>query len=64
MFFKGLVRTMRSPPERSIVRETVRVETAAQVARVARHAGVKQFVHLSGISASEISASRYIRSPW
>jgi uncharacterized protein YbjT (DUF2867 family) len=41
---------------------SVHVEAAAQVARAARRAGVKRLVHLSGISASASSASRYIRS--
>jgi uncharacterized protein YbjT (DUF2867 family) len=41
---------------------SVHVEGAAQVARAARRAGVKRLVHLSGIGASAISASRYIRS--
>ena len=41
---------------------SVHVEGAAQVARAARRAGVKQLVHLSGIGASASSASRYIRS--
>jgi uncharacterized protein YbjT (DUF2867 family) len=41
---------------------SVHVEAAARIARVARRAGVKRFVHLSGIGADAASASPYIRS--
>jgi uncharacterized protein YbjT (DUF2867 family) len=41
---------------------SVHVEGAAQVAKAARRAGVKLFVHLSGIGASASSTSRFIRS--
>ncbi len=41
---------------------SVHVEAAARIARVARHAGIKRFVHLSGIGADPASSSPYIRS--
>ena len=40
----------------------VHVEAAARIARVARRAGTKRFVHLSGIGAEVASSSRYIRN--
>src|SRR6516165_5179546 len=40
----------------------VHVEAAARIARVARRAGTKRFVHLSGIGADVASSSRYIRN--
>jgi uncharacterized protein YbjT (DUF2867 family) len=39
----------------------VHVEAAARIARVARRAGTKRFVHLSGIGADVASSSPYIR---
>jgi hypothetical protein len=41
---------------------SVHVEAAARVARAARDAGTKRFVHLSGIGADAASPSPYIRS--
>jgi uncharacterized protein YbjT (DUF2867 family) len=41
---------------------SVHVEAAARIASVARRAGVKRFVHLSGIGADAASASPYIRN--
>src|ERR1700736_3243726 len=41
---------------------TVRVETAARIASVARRVGAKRLVHLSGIGADAASPSPYIRS--
>src|SRR5712675_1094430 len=41
---------------------SVHVETAAKIARAARRAGTKRFVHLSGIGADAGSPSPYIRS--
>ncbi len=41
---------------------SVHVEMAAQLASAARQAGVKRFVHVSGISANPVSSSAYIRS--
>jgi len=41
---------------------SVHVEAAARIARVARQAGVKRFVHLSGIGADAASPSPYIRN--
>jgi uncharacterized protein YbjT (DUF2867 family) len=41
---------------------SVHVETAAKIARAARQAGIKRFVHVSGISADTASRSPYIRS--
>jgi len=40
----------------------VHVEAAARIARVARRAGAKRFVHLSGIGADVASSSPYIRN--
>jgi uncharacterized protein YbjT (DUF2867 family) len=41
---------------------SVHVETAAKIARAARQAGIRRFVHVSGIGANSASASPYIRS--
>jgi uncharacterized protein YbjT (DUF2867 family) len=41
---------------------SVHVETAAKIARAARHAGSRRFVHVSGIGANTASSSPYIRS--
>src|SRR5262249_24742323 len=41
---------------------SVHVETAAKIARAARQAGIKRFVHVSGIGANTASSSLYIRS--
>ena len=41
---------------------SVHVETAARIARAARRAGTKRFVHLSGIGADAGSPSPYVRS--
>ncbi|WP_245288226.1 complex I NDUFA9 subunit family protein [Bradyrhizobium sp. Ec3.3] len=41
---------------------SVHVEAAARIARVARRAGVKRLVHLSGIGADPASPSPYIRN--
>ncbi|MCP3465629.1 complex I NDUFA9 subunit family protein [Bradyrhizobium sp. CCGUVB23] len=41
---------------------SVHVEAAARIARVARRAGTKRFVHLSGIGAAAASPSPYIRN--
>jgi uncharacterized protein YbjT (DUF2867 family) len=41
---------------------SVHVEAAARIARAARRAGTKRFVHLSGIGADADSPSPYIRS--
>jgi uncharacterized protein YbjT (DUF2867 family) len=41
---------------------SVHVEAAARIAAVARRAGIKRFVHLSGIGADAASPSPYIRS--
>jgi uncharacterized protein YbjT (DUF2867 family) len=41
---------------------SVHVETAAKIARAARQAGVRRFVHVSGIGAKTSSHSSYIRS--
>ena len=41
---------------------SVHVEAAASIARVARRAGIKRFVHLSGIGADVASPSPYIRN--
>jgi uncharacterized protein YbjT (DUF2867 family) len=41
---------------------SLHVEAAANIARVARRAAVKRFVHLSGIGADPASSSPYIRS--
>jgi uncharacterized protein YbjT (DUF2867 family) len=41
---------------------SVHVETAAKIARAARQAGIRRFVHVSGIGANTASSSSYIRS--
>ena len=41
---------------------SVHVETAAKIASAARQAGIRRFVHVSGISANTASPSPYIRS--
>ena len=41
---------------------SVHVEAATQVARLAREAGVRRFIHVSGIGSDAGSASPYIRS--
>ncbi|UPK40279.1 NAD(P)H-binding protein [Bradyrhizobium sp. 186] len=41
---------------------SVHVKAAARIARVARQAGVKRFVHVSGIGADTLSPSPYIRT--
>src|SRR5262249_39403421 len=41
---------------------SVHVEAAAKIARAARQAGIKRFVHVSGIGANTASSSPYIRS--
>jgi uncharacterized protein YbjT (DUF2867 family) len=41
---------------------SVHVEIGAKIARAARQAGIKRFVHVSGIGANAASTSRYIRS--
>jgi uncharacterized protein YbjT (DUF2867 family) len=41
---------------------SVHVETAAKIARAAKLAGIRRFVHISGISADTASPSPYIRS--
>ena len=41
---------------------SVHVETAAKIARTARRAGIRRFVHVSGIGADPTSPSPYIRS--
>jgi uncharacterized protein YbjT (DUF2867 family) len=41
---------------------SVHVEAAARIASVARRAGIKRFVHLSGIGADVASPSPYIRN--
>jgi uncharacterized protein YbjT (DUF2867 family) len=40
----------------------VHVEAAARIARAARQAGIRRFVHISGIGADTASPSAYIRS--
>ncbi len=40
--------------------DSVHHEGAARVARLSREAGVRRFVHLSGIGATESSASKYV----
>lgn len=40
--------------------DTVHREGAARVARLSREAGVRRFVHLSGIGATEASGSKYV----
>jgi uncharacterized protein YbjT (DUF2867 family) len=41
---------------------SVHVETAAKIASTARQAGIRRFVHVSGIGANAASSSPYIRS--
>jgi uncharacterized protein YbjT (DUF2867 family) len=41
---------------------SVHVDAAAKIARAARRAGIKRFVHLSGIGADATSSSPYIRN--
>ena len=41
---------------------SVHVETAAKIAEAARQAGIRRFVHVSGIGAKTTSPSPYIRS--
>jgi uncharacterized protein YbjT (DUF2867 family) len=41
---------------------SVHVEVAGKIARAAREAGLKRFVHISGIGANTASPSTYIRS--
>jgi uncharacterized protein YbjT (DUF2867 family) len=41
---------------------SVHVETAAKIAEAARQAGIRRFVHVSGIGANTVSPSPYIRS--
>jgi uncharacterized protein YbjT (DUF2867 family) len=41
---------------------SVHVDAAARIARAARRAGAKRFVHLSGIGADPVSPSPYIRN--
>jgi uncharacterized protein YbjT (DUF2867 family) len=41
---------------------SVHMETAAKIARAARQAGIRRFVHVSGIGANTASPSPYIRS--
>jgi uncharacterized protein YbjT (DUF2867 family) len=41
---------------------SVHVETAAKIAKAARQAGIRRFVHVSGIGANTASSSPYIRS--
>jgi uncharacterized protein YbjT (DUF2867 family) len=41
---------------------SVHVETAAKIARAVRQAGIRRFVHISGIGANTASSSPYIRS--
>jgi uncharacterized protein YbjT (DUF2867 family) len=41
---------------------SVHVDVARRIARAARQAGVRRFVHISGISANTASSSPYIRS--
>jgi uncharacterized protein YbjT (DUF2867 family) len=42
--------------------QSVHVEAAGKIARAARQAGIRRFVHISGIGASTASSSTYIRS--
>jgi NADH dehydrogenase len=42
--------------------QAVHVEGAARVARIARQAGVKRLIHMSGIGADRNSRSAYVRS--
>jgi uncharacterized protein YbjT (DUF2867 family) len=41
---------------------SIHVETAAKIASTARQAGIRRFVHVSGIGANTASSSPYIRS--
>jgi uncharacterized protein YbjT (DUF2867 family) len=41
---------------------SIHVEAAARIARMARRAGTRRFVHLSGIGANAVSPSPYIRN--
>jgi uncharacterized protein YbjT (DUF2867 family) len=41
---------------------SMHVQTAAKIARTARQAGIRRFVHVSGIGANTASSSPYIRS--
>src|SRR5204862_5888154 len=41
---------------------SLHVEAAAKIARAARQAGIRRFVHISGIGANTASPSPYIRS--
>ena len=41
---------------------SVHVEAAGKIARAARQAGIRRFVHISGIGANTASSSPYIRS--
>src|SRR5262249_50236153 len=41
---------------------SVHVDTAVKIARAARQAGIRRFVHISGIGANTASPSLYIRS--
>jgi uncharacterized protein YbjT (DUF2867 family) len=41
---------------------SVHVETAAKIAKAAKQAGIRRFVHVSGIGANSASSSPYIRS--
>ena len=41
---------------------SLHVETAGKIARIARQAGIRKFVHISGIGANTASPSPYIRS--
>ena len=41
---------------------SLHVETAGKIARIARQAGIRRFVHISGIGANTASPSPYIRS--
>ena len=41
---------------------SLHVETAGKIARAARQAGIRRFVHISGIGANAASPSPYIRS--
>jgi uncharacterized protein YbjT (DUF2867 family) len=41
---------------------SLHVETAGKIARIAKQAGIRRFVHISGIGANTASPSPYIRS--
>jgi uncharacterized protein YbjT (DUF2867 family) len=41
---------------------SVHVEAAGNIARAARQAGIRRYVHISGIGANTASPSAYIRS--